>query len=292
VGNRAHEKAIFEAFLRAAPEFAGEEIAEWEQPADKNVFPDVICRSTSGRRVGVELGEWLNEAEIQAAKSMEGIQASILAAVGEQGQNTTENIHLVWLLPKPKVRIKPSDVGHFQHQLFECIRECDRRWPAEGCWHSPQGHLVSGDELSVYPALARHVYGVQLFPSERHDGWPPSGRMVKRRWPVGHNWITFPVRGGSYSEETMLQPLLDLLSEKKEHYGAAGLGFDHLSLVVYYHQALLYNSPVETDGFTFDEPVAAAAQVLGDDPDPFHNIYLFVAVDSGRVLRVCQRARR
>lgn len=287
MGKRADEKAIFEAFLKAAPKFAGEEIAEWNQPADKNTFPDVICRSISGRRVGVELGEWLNKAEMQAAKSMEGIQSSILATIGQQGPNTTENIYLVWLLPKLNGRIKPRDVAEFRRQLFRCIQECDQRWPDEGCWHIPEGHWVQGDELAAYPALAKYVHRVQLFPKERCEGWPPSGRMVKRRWPVGHNWITFPVRGGSYSEETMLQPLLHLLLEKKEHYGAAGLGFDHLSLVVYYNQALLYNSPVETDGFTFHEPVAAAAQFLGDDPDPFHNIYLFVAVDSGRVLRVC-----
>ncbi len=286
MGKRAHEKAIFEAFLKADPRFAGEEIADWEQPSDENEFPDVICRLTSGRRVGVELGEWLNEAEMQAAKSMERIQASILAAVGEQGENSTENIYLVWLLPKSKARIEPSDVDQFRRQLFQCIQECDQRWPRERFWHSPQGHCVSGDELAAYPAVAKYLHGVQLFPSERYEGWPPNGRTVKRRWPVGHDWITFRARGGSYSEETMLQPLRKLLSQKKERYGAAGLGFDHLSLVVYYNQALLYNSPVETAGFTFDQPLAAAAQFLGDDPDPFHSIYLFVAVDSGRVLRV------
>lgn len=216
MGNRAHEKAIFEAFLKAVPGFAGLEIAEWDQPADESTFPDVVCRSISGRRVGVELGEWLNEAEMQSAKNMEGIQASIFAAVGEQGQNTTENIHLVWLLPKPQARIKPGDLGQFQRQLFQCIKECDQRWPGEGCWHSPQGHWVLGDELAAYPVLAKYVQRVQLFPKERYEGWPPNGRRVRRGWPPGHDWITFPVPGGSYSEETMLQPLRDLLSKKKK----------------------------------------------------------------------------
>jgi len=66
----------------------------------------------------------------------------------------------------------------------------------------------------------------------------------------------------------MLQPLLQLLAEKKDHYGGAGTGFDHLCLVVYYNQALYYNSPVETPSFGFDGMVAAAAQFLEGDPDP------------------------
>ncbi len=46
---------IFGAFLRANPEFAGEVIAKWEQPNDDP--PDVLCTASSGRRIGVELGD-------------------------------------------------------------------------------------------------------------------------------------------------------------------------------------------------------------------------------------------
>jgi hypothetical protein len=52
---RDHEKAIFRAFLDLEPEFAGERLAEWEQPEDEREFPDI--RAMSGRRFGVELGE-------------------------------------------------------------------------------------------------------------------------------------------------------------------------------------------------------------------------------------------
>lgn len=280
MGKRGQEKAIFEAFLKIEPKFAGEEIADWVQPADEKEFPDVICTSTSGRRIGVELGEWLNEPEMQAAKSTERLQGSILAAVGEQGPNNTENIYLVWLRPKPKARIKPADVGEFRHQLFACLQECDRRWPGERSWHSPQGHRVSGDELTPYPTLARYLNGIQLFPREVY------GQKAKRQRPTGIDWITFPARGGFYSVDTMFQPLLRLLAEKKEHYGG-GAGFHHLSLIVYYNQALLYNSPVGTPRFGFKEVVTAAAQFLEGQPAPFQSVYLFLAVDSGRVYRVC-----
>lgn len=284
---REYEKAIFDAFLRVVPRFSGEEIAKWTQPIDEKEFPDVICTSASGRKVGVELGEWLNEDEMRHAKGMERIQSSILAAVGDQGDNNTDNIYCVWLLPKPRARIKPTDVEGFREQLFRCIRDHDRQWPTEHYWNSPQGHKASGEELTSYPVVAKYLDGVQMFPGERYHGWPPNGRMVKRRWLAGQDWIRFRARGGAYSEQTMLQPLLELLADKKEHYGAAGSGFNHLSLVVYYNSALLYNSPAETPMFTFEDAAQVARQFLVDDAEPFHSIYLFVAVDEGRVFTVC-----
>ena len=284
MGSRAQERAIFEAFLKIEPKFAGEEIANWAQPTDEKEFPDVICMSKSGRRIGVELGEWLNEGEIQAAKSTERLQDSLLAAVGEQGPNNTENIYLVWLRPKARARIEPTDFGDFRHQLFACLGEFDRRWPAEQFWHSPRSHLVAGDELTPYPILARHLNGIRLFPRGVY------GRKTKRQWPEGIDWIKFPSRGGTFSKETMFRPLLQLLADKKEHYGATD--FDHLSLVVYYNQALLYNSPVETPRFGFQDVAAAAAQSLEGGADPFHSVYLFVAVDSGRVFHLRQPSER
>jgi len=287
MGKRENEKAIFDAFLKIEPMFAGDAIIEWTQPADEKEFPDVICRSTSGKRIGVELGEWLHESEMQFAKSMERLQESILAAVGDQGSNNTENIFLVWLHPKPKARIRPADEAEFRRQLFECLQGADRQWPSERFWHSRQGHCLTGRELEPYPIVAKYLSGIQLFPREAYEGWPPQGRKIKRRWSAGVDWITFPARGGPFSNDTMVQPLLQLLADKKQHYSSAGTGFDHLCLVVYYNQAILYNSPVETPRFGFDEVVSAAARFIDGDPDPFHSVYLFLAVDSGRVLRVC-----
>jgi hypothetical protein len=85
---------------------------------------------------------------------------------------------------------------------------------------------------------------------------------------------------------TMLRPLLELLSEKKEHYGGSRAGFDHLCLIIYYNSAFIYNSPAETSHFKFPDAVQAAKQFIGDDPDPFDTILLFIAVNEGRVLKI------
>ena len=88
----------------------------------------------------------------------------------------------------------------------------------------------------------------------------------------------------------MLEPLLELLASKKERYGSVGMGLDSLYLVVYYNIALIYNSPVETGQFKFKDAFVNAAdkarQFIGDGPDPFDRIFLFVAIDDGFVLTV------
>lgn len=283
---REHEKAIFEAFLRVMPGFAGETLKDWSQPVDEKEFPDIVCMSTSAQRIGVELGQWLDPEQMRDAKGMGRIQDSILEALGDQGHNTTENILRLWLSPKPKARLKPSDATPFRKQLFRCIEETDSRWPTERFWHTPQGYAATSEELSSFPILQKYLTTIRFFSRERYEGWPPNGRLVKHTWPRGQRWIGFPARGGWFSEDTMLQSLFELLADKKERYGATGTGFKRLCLVVYYNCALIYNSPVETPQFKFEDAAKEAGQFIGDDPDPFDRIFLFVAVDDGCVLTI------
>ncbi len=274
------ERSIFEAFLRVEPMFVGEPLAKWWLPDDEKDFPDIKGTSVSGRHIGVELGEWLNEGEMHAAKAKERLEESILKAVGEQGSNTTEHIYRVWLHPKPKARIKPAEVAMFRQQLFACIETSDARWPQERFWRSPQGHQLVNDELAVYPVLAKYLNAVKLWPKQQ----VPGGEI--RHWPDAIDWIGFPSRGGPFSQETMLEPLRELISEKIDHYAAQGLGFDDLSLVVSYNLAWLYNSPAETPRHSFEDAAAEIGRFLDGDFGPFHRIFLFIALDHGRVLRI------
>ena len=51
------EQSIFEAFLFANPQFAGELLCSWKLTAP-NDPPDVICATESGKTVGVEIAQW------------------------------------------------------------------------------------------------------------------------------------------------------------------------------------------------------------------------------------------
>jgi hypothetical protein len=265
------ECRVFGAFLKIAPAFAGEELADWAPPAEENDFPDIRANSVAGQRIGVELGEWLHQKEIAAAKTKEFIEDSILGVIGEQGPNHTAHIHHLWLHPKAKAPITPVDVEAFRFELFALIDECDRRWPEERFWR--RGTTLANDDLAAYPTLSKYLAAIRLWPREYHEPWGE-----------GIPWITFPMRAGAFSQETMLKPLRDLVSAKINHYNVSG--YDHLSLLIYYDQAALFNSPVETPLHSFDDAAKHLTDYVDGDLGPFQSIYLFIWLDGGRVIKI------
>lgn len=274
MGNRIQERAVFKALLEASPSFLGEEIADWSQPSDENDFPDVIGKLQSGLRFGVELGEWLNEGETAAAISLERAQSAMLAAVGAQRPNATKHVGQVWLGRKPEAKVRPQDANCFSEQLYACIQGCDID---DALWDTPAAHMVRSAELVAYPMLGKYLQGLTLHP--RRTGWD---------WPEHVAWIGFPSRGGAYSADTMLFSLLELSEKKRGHYSRGRMGFDHLSLVLVYDRALLYNSPVETSESTFDDATRIAGDVIGEEAGPFDSVLVFDAT-SGRIFKIHPR---
>ena len=177
----------------------------------------------------------------------------------------------MWLHPKEKARIAKQDGNGFRGQLFACVRECDRRWENERFWQV--GHQIVGDELAAYPLLAKHLNAMKL--------WPADGEQWER------NWITFPMRVDVFDRETMWKPLREIVAEKTGHYSKSRLVFDDLSLLIVYNQAWIYNSPAETPLHSFDDAAAELKRMIGDNRGVFDRVFLYVALEPGRALRVC-----
>jgi hypothetical protein len=194
-------------------------VVDWEQPEDEKEFPDVICKTESGSRVGVEIGEWLNQEEFSARIVITRLQLSFLDAIGEQGENQTNNIGVIVLSPGGK-SIKPADKIDFRSQLFSYIKEIDRRWPNEEFWQGRSGYRAPNSELIGYPLLKKYLTEIHFHPSK----W-------EKLRQEGQNWIMVPSLAGWVSEEATHQTLLGLLKDKVTHYGRSGTGFDSLSLV-------------------------------------------------------------
>ena len=125
---REGEVGLFKRFLELKPDFCGEDLKEWAPPDDEKDFPDIRGVTVSGRSVGVEIGEWFNEDEIQTTKRKEKTEAAYIEAVGNQGRNFTKHVQCVWLYPR-RGKVAPRDVALFREQLFDFIDVCDKRWP-------------------------------------------------------------------------------------------------------------------------------------------------------------------
>ena len=264
MGDPVAEKAVFAAFLAAAPEFAGEPVATWLQP--KQDPPDVLCTTAGGRQVGLELTQWLDEGQITAAKREESIEDSIRRAIQPDPPNDTEHIHFAQLLTLPNARMKQADAKAFRTELLQLIDHVDQRWEAEPFWQSTQGCLW--DDFSRYPTVGKYLSRVHFFPRSRFRNWTST--------KGSRHWLLFLPRGGPYSEHAMVAALKNRLSDKIQKYAARPGGLDEFDLLVHYDLAWVYNCPVETLAFSFADAANAGAALIGANPGSFDRIFLFV----------------
>jgi hypothetical protein len=280
MGDRIAERMLFEVFLETNPDFAGESIRDWTQPGQDP--PDILCITVSGRRIGVELGEWLNQGQMTEAKGREMIQNSILAAIGNQPDNNLENIYYAWMHPRQRARVKPEDMDKFRSEILRLTSHIDRRWEQEPDWCSPQGLLYR--DFSPFPTVGKYLDGLTFFPRLQYVGWPPNGQIKKRQWPAGCDWLVFRCNGGAYSERSSVAALRDIIARKIAKYTSKPpqIQMDGFCLLIHYNQALLYNTPLETLAFKYDDAARVASEFIGDDPGAFQKVFLLLAIEPGQ----------
>jgi len=269
---REEERLIFEPFLNLQPDFAEEPITNWRSASSDP--PDILCTTNSGRVVGVELGEWLHLEEMKAGKLRERIDGLILEAIGEpQPVNRSEHFDMVRLHPKHRVRIPGEQQNVFRNAILKLIDEVDRRWPDERFWQSPQGCHIR--DLSSYSPLDRHLLEVHFHPGQT-------------RWPEGTKWIVQAVDVDWFDDRTIVEPLLRLLRKKLMKYRKHQIeGCDELVLLVFFNQALMFNSPLQTPRRRIEVIVEEVRSKVHDDTAPFQRAFLFLAPTPGaRVFRL------
>jgi hypothetical protein len=262
------ETILFNAFLTTQPDFAGEPIANWEVVADDP--PDLLCVTISGRRVSVELGEWLNFSEMTAAKGRERTERAIESALDPQPGNTSKYFEMVIYHPKQGIRKAPDE--SFRAAVLALIAHIEGRWPSERFWRGPQP--VAFRDLARFPPLGDYLDYVEFAP----------GNKI---FAAGIRWILPPCHVDSYDEKTLLNPLLGMIREKVDKYQ----GFtpqtlktpcDEFVLVIFYNQALLYCSPVETPNFGLSQIARIAGDEFRRRPGPFSKAFLFIATEPGQ----------
>lgn len=261
------EANLFRFFLSLQPLFAGEPIVEWCQPAADP--PDILCRTGAGQTVGVELGSWIDQGQMDVRRQQERIETDIRAAIGEQPENSTRHFRFVQLHPKDRVRMHEINAGDFRRELFALIARADGE-SVEDAW--PGSSEIVRPDRSSCPAVAKALHSIQCF--RRREGDDPV---------PGIPWVIFPSWGGAYHPQSMVDALQRRLAEKREKYLSSSelKSFGEFILIVHYDQALLYNSPVDAPDFGFKDAVAAARTFLEGNPGVFTRIFLLIALEPG-----------
>ena len=269
------EKVIFESFLKACPDFAGEPVEEWDvvedwyarralvppgHPFDRR--PDIIARTASKKTIGVELKSWVNREQIAEARKEERIENDILKAIGKQPRNETQHVGFVWLSAK-QIRFDEQDATQFRGQIFSLIEGADRAWSEKPHWLQA---CVDDPKLDAYPMLAKYLNSVRIHPNTRT-------RFDMR-------WIRFPSPGGAYSPNEMLETLGKALRAHKDDQRYKDLktkvDLDESYLLIHYDfKAFAYNTPFDAPNFGFLEAAKFASGVLEGDGGNFDRVFLF-----------------
>jgi hypothetical protein len=137
-------------------------------------------------------------------------------------------------------------------------------------WGSP-----TADEFRNYPVLTRHLDWIKL--------WPRGGSY---QWPDGIDWILFRARVDVFDRNTMPNPLKELIADKTSRYASSGMGFDDVSLLLFYNLAAIYNSPADTPLHPLEGFVEDAKQVITDSAGPFNRVFLYMALVPGKVYQL------
>jgi hypothetical protein len=265
VGNPTEERDVFVGFLAARPMFAGSPVTNWIQPAQDP--PDVECDLEDGRNIAVELTSWLDESQIGREKKVEMIETSFRDAIKPEPSNNSERIFLVWL--SPRQRMKPVDQTSFRTELIALVEHIDRHWENIPWSDSPQG--FNWKDFTKYPTLTKYLNSIDVHP-----------RRVAGTGKGGIHWLTFPMRGGNYSPDWMVDALVECVTTKTTKYSVKPPGASEFHLLVHYDKAFLYNTPVLGIDFGYAEAVTAAARKIAGSVGTFDKIFVFVPVADGQ----------
>lgn len=262
LSKRDHEDGIFSAFQNAAPNFAGE-AASCSRGADP---PDFLCEDSKGRRIGVELEEWLHESQTKRARVLEILEGKLVEVSLKQSFEKWLSQYNVLLYPVPipsreecqDSLAREADWPKFTSDLFGLLG----KFKNSG---QPIDKKTYLNDFRETPKLGQLLIGIRIYPV--------------RTTPRG---IKF-ARGGWYFPEDAIHECERALKKKTTKHNYQNLKMqqrlDELYLVVYYNRALLWNSPYEGINGGIDLAVEKARKQMSLDHGPFDKVFLFLAFE-------------
>lgn len=264
------EKVIFDYFVTKNPNFAGRAVTA----IAGNDPPDFLCTDELGKRIGVELGEWVNADQIEASKRREAIEQSYRQAVQSRKVRHPSNIGMVHFGPKDAVRIPEGDAKGFREEIYALVEQINAAWPPQDLKFTPNCYVHY--DFSDFPPLAKYLHLLEFIPATVID--PPDE----------FEWADFRPPGGAYSSESAIQALAELIGKKTSKYkGIHGKEkLDELYLVAYFDQGLFHNTPYEIIGTKFHDIAVMASAWLRANSGEFQRVFLFDSTGDGKTARI------
>jgi len=232
------ETGVFKRFLLAQPSLGK---APWKYLGAHHERPDFV----SADGIGIELGEWLHEAQTQEAREIERLEEEIIAGASVRDMTPFLKSFEASALPRyqvmlhvakvPPRRARPQTVSELLDFLQTCTKPTGPRELRYG--------KVYG-QADLPPALARYFATVHL-------GQATSDISLG----IGI------ARGGSFEPQDAVDALLDVMRDKLDtkctlYRNARGeKRIKALHLVLHYGRGTIWNTPYHGIGLREGKPV-------------------------------------
>jgi hypothetical protein len=272
------ERGTFERFLRLQPTLG---IAPWRYLGADHERPDFV----SADNIGIELGEWLHEAQTQESREIDRFEEEIITGAGARRMTAFLKsfeaaeapryqvaLHVAAVPPKRKRSVIVTTLLDY---LETCTKPATRRELRYGKVYGPS-------DLS--PELGRYFATVHLVHAPKIN----LGLTVSR--------------GGSFDPQDALNALLEVMRDKlgtkyplyQEARRAKHL--NALQLILHYGRGFLWNTPYHGIGLREGKPVdemtsrqvisdRASAYVASVKGGAFDHVFLFFDLGAGSECR-------
>ncbi len=300
---KQHELAVFRCFIDAYPSFGDR--MEAYGPAPKEPA-DVLAKLKNGGEIGFQLGEWLEPLQAATAKRKEKLRSALQRVFSASSIPEPSNFAYVMIQVK-EVRFRDKDMDVFKNEFGRLTakidRNCSELFEHGNCY-------LPLTEFAEYPTLQKYVRSALFLPRDSYQE-RAIGEAIERAWSdpdsqgllrqfhedvkvwaeaqgvnilreaQAPSWTKFPADGGAYSSENAVRALKNIFDKKICHYGKSESS--DIRLLIYYDDAVLYNSPYHDLAYeTFESMAREAARFLATKtPIPFTKVYLVNALSPG-----------
>ena len=264
---KSQERELFEIILKTYPKFLNQ--VHWEEGPDP---PDVIITDGSGRKVGVELTEWLNPDQTTRSITIQENEIQWLLALNTEQYDVPKHFCPVQIRFRADVRFSKHELDLFRKEFYELVEYLDRHW-IELFAGTPQ---TLWNDFTEYPTLRRRV---QSFWLHRN----PVMRVNK-----GARWVVSEAKGGAYDPYWATHALLARIQSKtsKPEYASLknDLKLDEFVLLLHYGlRGLLHNTPFEGVNRTLEHVLEDVRAFLSTQSGPFDRVFLYFAYNEGQM---------
>ena len=261
MANADVEAKVFTRFTAIMANFAGESVV----CVAGNNPPDILC-TRDARRIGIELSEWIDEAQIADEKPQYQREEEFLTVIDSRHEPPPTHIGRIIFFEQEGIRLQQRDAQQFRQELYAFINDVDQRWETFDGHDERPGVDFDENDFAEYPTLGRYTHSLECA-AQQYD---PS--------TSGDEWIMFMAHGGVYAPDDALQAAITTLEKKMSKYATlkADEHLDELYLLLYYDQGWAYNTPYHTPTFGFNDIAHGLRAVATNDHGRFDKIFLFI----------------